>query len=76
VTLNEYRDEYGVTFAHIARKCGVTPQSISEIARGVWNPSWKLAGQIEEATNGMVPRSQWFPPEVGKTPPGSTKKRR
>lgn len=62
VTLTEYSKAYGVTYAHIARQAGVTPQAISAIARGDRAPSWEVAGRIEVATHGHVPRSNWFPP--------------
>jgi DNA-binding transcriptional regulator YdaS (Cro superfamily) len=76
MTLEEYQAKYGTPYSHIARQCGVTSQAISMIARGLRQPQWELAGCIERATRGEVPRSNWYPPEVGTRPPGSTKKRR
>jgi transcriptional regulator with XRE-family HTH domain len=61
MTLSEYQKAYGVSYAHIARAAGVTPQAISAYARGETRPSWEVAGRIERATRGKVERAQWFP---------------
>jgi transcriptional regulator with XRE-family HTH domain len=60
MTLLKYRKQRGVTRADLAKRVGVHPHSLSQIAHGRRRPSWKLAGRIELATDGAVPRSLWF----------------
>jgi DNA-binding XRE family transcriptional regulator len=59
--LRQYRTEFGVTFRHVAKGAGTTLDTISAIARGKRRPSWHMAGRIEAAIGGLVPRSNWFP---------------
>jgi transcriptional regulator with XRE-family HTH domain len=60
MTLTQYREKYGVSFAHIARAAGVTAQAVSAYARGESKPSWMVAGLIEKCTLGKVERAQWY----------------
>ena len=62
MTLQEYRNLFGVSYSHIARKCEVSMAAISQIATGKLNPSFDLAVLIETATAGNVPRDNWYPP--------------
>ncbi len=51
--LSEYFEKYGVKAVWLAKKIGVSPQAISNIAKGA-NPSLEVAVKIEEATDGKV----------------------
>jgi len=51
--LPEYFEKYGVKAVWLAKKVGVSPQAISNIAKGA-NPSLEVAVKIEEATEGRV----------------------
>jgi DNA-binding XRE family transcriptional regulator len=62
MTLEQYKNKFGTTYAHIARNCGVTQAAISSIATGSKRPSYELAIQIEDITRGLVPRTNWYAP--------------
>jgi transcriptional regulator with XRE-family HTH domain len=68
--LKEYRALTGVPYAHLARQCGCSRAHISQIARGIAQPSFKMAERIEWATFKQVPRALWYPP--GSDPPKET----
>lgn len=59
--LKQFRDETGISYAHLARKCGVGAAYIGNIARGQARPSERIAKLIEYHTRGKVPASAWFP---------------
>lgn len=61
MTLKEYHTTTGVTYAHIARLCGVSGAAVSQIANGYVTPTFGLAVKIEKATGGHVGRDNWYP---------------
>lgn len=62
MTLTEYRESFGVSFAFIARACGVSSNAIGQVSSGKLKPSFDLAVKIENATQGRVARDNWYPP--------------
>jgi len=60
--LEKYCKETGISYAHIARLCGVSSATISLIAGDNHVPRFELALKIEIATHGLVGRENWFPP--------------
>jgi hypothetical protein len=58
--LASYRKAFGVSYAHIAKLAGCSAYTVIAIAGRRRRPGWHLAGKIESATNGHVPRSLWF----------------
>ena len=55
LTLKQYRFWEGVTYAHLARLCEVSPVTMRNIASGFARPSEALAAKIETHTGGLVP---------------------
>jgi hypothetical protein len=62
MTLAEYKAQFGVSYRHISRVCDCHPKYMERIGRGEIKPSFDLAVKIEHATNGHVPRDNWYPP--------------
>jgi DNA-binding transcriptional regulator YdaS (Cro superfamily) len=62
VNLQEYQKKTNASYSHIAKKCGVSPARISQIAMGGAKPGFSLAVAIETATDGQVGRENWYPP--------------
>jgi transcriptional regulator with XRE-family HTH domain len=66
-TVAEYCRHAKLTYADLARACGVTPGRISQLAIGnarSGKPSWSLAGKLERVSGGLIPRSQYFPDDL------------
>jgi hypothetical protein len=57
MNLLEYRKQRRVSFVALGRLVDANPHSLSQIAHGRRRPSWRLAGLIQAATGGAVPRS-------------------
>lgn len=52
--LRVWRKEKGVTLAALASVVGVSPSHLSEVERGLNNPSLELAAKLSEATESAV----------------------
>ena len=61
MSLEEWRVMSGLTFADIAELIPCSKPYPGMIARGKVRPGFKMACRIEEITNGLVPRTNWFP---------------
>lgn len=66
MTINEYvqsRQNKGenVSYSSIAELVPCTPAYISMVANGKRRPSYFIARRIEQATNGEVKRTNWYP---------------
>lgn len=54
MTLKEYKATKGVSYRAIANACNVAYATIYNIARGITQPSKKLALKIQQVTGGLV----------------------
>lgn len=61
MTLEEWRLISGLTYADIAELIPCSKTYPGMIARGKVTPGFKMACRIEEVTQGLVPRTNWFP---------------
>ena len=60
--------------SYLAKKTGIAPAFINQIARGVRSVPVQSAAAIEEATNGAVTRKEMFPDDWEKIWPELAKK--
>lgn len=58
-TLKDFFSETGTQQTAFAARCGVSWNYMSEIARGLKQPSMKIALVIERETGGAVPLGSW-----------------
>lgn len=63
MTIKEYCKQRGITITELAREMQVSQCHLSQIARGVTNPSFKMSKKIESYTRKQVPRTLWYPNE-------------
>ena len=61
MTLLEYLLKEKISLSEFARRLNKSQPHISEVARGLAHPSFKLAIEIEKITNKNVPRTNWYP---------------
>jgi DNA-binding transcriptional regulator YdaS (Cro superfamily) len=57
---HEYLRETGQKIGSFARRIGISPNYLSEIATYRKTPSLETAHKIEVATNGAIPMSFWL----------------
>lgn len=61
MTLKEWADLSGLTWTDIALLVGCSTPYPGMVARGKAFPSWKMAKRFEEISNGLVPKTNWYP---------------
>ena len=74
MSLDDWARYTGLTYTDIAKLIPCSQPYPGMIASGRAKPSWKMACRIEEISNGLVPRTNWFEdraPTVG-TPKSKT----
>lgn len=49
-----------INFSTIAEKIPCSPTYISKIANGKVNPGYRMAARIEQITDGMVTKANWY----------------
>lgn len=63
MTIQEYCTKKKTNISKLAEEIGCSQPHLSMVARGITNPSFKLAIAIEKYTNKLVPRTIWYPNE-------------
>lgn len=63
MSLREYCEVAGMSFSEFARRVPCSTSYPRMIAKGEAWPSYKMAKRIEALTDGIVPRTRWYPPE-------------
>jgi len=53
-----------MTHAEFATRIPCSRSTITHIATGRSNPSYRMAARIEELTQGRVPKSYWYPDKL------------
>ena len=61
MTLDEWRSVSGLTWSDIAELICCSKPYPGMISKGKAHPSFKMACRIEEISNGLVPRTNWYP---------------
>lgn len=63
MTIKEYVAAKNITYSDLASLVPCTPQFISMLANDKANPSFRMAKRIEEITDGLVKKENWYPNE-------------
>ena len=63
LTLKEYLKTYKISGKSFAKLIPCTQPHISLIINEKTEPSFNMAKRIEQVTNGIVPRTMWYPNE-------------
>lgn len=63
MSLQEWLDLQGMSYSAFSRLVPCSTRYPRMLALGLARPSYAMAKRIEEVTDGMVPRSRFFPPE-------------
>ena len=63
MSLREYIETSGISYSEFARRVPCSTSYPRMIAKNEAWPSFKMAKRIEALTDGIVPRTRWYPPE-------------